>query len=687
MEEKVREIDLVIRNLGDNAPIMVPSRKRKLSDDSSNAQDPGSGSGSGSAFGQDSHSHAPVGLGKQFNELYSLLEKGLIGVQEDGKTKKTNVSALLMGGRGQGKSLVLERCLLALREKAANIRIRAQRERNSLNANANANANVNEQIENANTAHFRVVHLNGILLRGQNVTIVVQEIVGQLCEIVAEETHRKLHSNENEDIAKNVTSDKEGEEIQRKLYDLMQKERHKFRKRQTTFDSSMACLNEAFQISCIDSIPILIVLDELDSFLPKKNDKRPSKALVSNPKSLGRKSAGMREFGNATLSSSRDLLLYHLLDRIAGKGSLISLVGACARLTTLSSYEKRVRSRAQGTSKVVYFSANQVVKDGSGKLLNAYNSCVAALLSNFNVPSIESEYWNSRLGSDASNTNPKSTKPIFVHALKQTVQRILLPQSDTSVENWDVNTSTTIDESSQDETNRVHDIFKLNLELGKPMRWFCRVLSVALTLYAAKVIETDGNDPGQIPQFDQSFLIEGLKVMGAESAISEQRQVTRGHESPKNELYETTARLQDLMDLSGSQVAVLLSAKRLLKRDRENEDDRISSKPLTYERIRKEYESYFIAQGKSSGPDRYDEGVFFTAFSQMLGGMLFPAKDHTGGGPYQYFYSKKFTSVGIQQQQMKKIPLHMSFDVDQDLMKAIAADKMKCSAALKDWAK
>ena len=45
-----------------------------------------------------------------------------------------------MGGRGQGKSLVLERCLLALRGKAANIRIRAQRERNSVNANANASS-------------------------------------------------------------------------------------------------------------------------------------------------------------------------------------------------------------------------------------------------------------------------------------------------------------------------------------------------------------------------------------------------------------------------------------------------------------------------------------------------------------------------------------------------------------------
>ena len=44
--------------------------------------------------------------------------------------------------------------------------------------------------------------------------------------------------------------------------------------------------------------------------------------------------------------------------------------------------------------------------------------------------------------------------------------------------------------------------------------------------------------------------------------------------------------------------------------------------------------------------------------------------------------------MGKQQQQTKKLPLHTGFDVDQDLVKAVAADKLKCfTTALKDWTK
>lgn len=668
MRVEVREIDLVIRNLGDNAPSMMHSlggtgtsgtRKRKVCQTSySSAPDQNETQKIQTQF-------APVGLERQYNELYGLLEKGLIGVQEENRLRKTNVSALLMGGRGQGKSLVLERCLLALRQKAASMTM--QQKQNTIDPDGQ-NGKSPTNIDTANAPHFRVVHLNGILLRGQNVTVAVQEIVSQLCEIVAEETHMKIHLKEHqhsEDRESEVRAD--SEDVQQKLHNLIQKETHRFRTRQTTFNSSMACLNEAFQISCIDSIPILIVLDELDSFLPKKN----TRVNATNPSSVGRQ-MGASEF--STSSSSRDLLLYHLLDRIAGKGSLISLVGICARLTTTSSYEKRVRSRAQGTSKVVYFNLSKD-EDTSSRTSVQYDSLVNILLSNFEVlrRDFDSTHDDGTRGKEPSNLG-------FLDELKQRVKDILLPH------HYAGDSRGPLDEKLRDQKFKVHDIFKLNLECGKSIRWFCRVLSVALTLYVSDVQKSCSDEI--LPVFDQSYFLESLKIMGADSFVSESRPRASEITGTQDDLFEITPRLQDLMDLSGCQIAVLLSAKRILKRDRQEvADERLSSKPLTYERIRKEYESYFLAQGKSSGPDRYDESVFFTAFQQMLGAMIFPAKDHTGGGPNQYFFSKKFTTSGLQEQVWKKTPLHLGFHVDRDLMPALSAGKLKCSIALKDWAK
>jgi len=702
----VQSIDLVIRNLGDNAPALTTCRKRHISEvlqgparqleETSTLSDHGNVNNvhKGNEF---EYNYAPVGLEQQYNDLYQLLEKGLIGIpQETSSTgtggttegasylKKINVSALLMGARGQGKSLVLERCLMALRQKQRKIANGASfastNNTNSTTSSANANANANNSI--GNNVGFRVVKLNGILLRGQNVTVVVTEIVKQLREIAALEkfkkkrllrlsmlaskdnahtrsssTHEKDHNNvgngshaiDNNHPNADITASSDDDAVQEKLHALVQKEAHRFRTRTTTFNSTMACLDEAFQLSCIDSIPILIVLDELDSFLPKIS----KKDLQSNP------SVGDGNISSSS-SSSRDLLLYHLLDRIAGKGSLISLVGICARLTTTSSYEKRVRSRAQGTSKIVYFNFGKDDEE-SRKSGGVYASLVEILLSNFDI-TMEKE---------------GSFEAEFVEKLKNRVRAFLLPQSQEG--------QVLKDEKAMDRIFRIHDVFKGNKDSGKPTRWFCRVLSLALSLYVTKVQETQNEH--EIPDFDESYLMEGLSIMGADTFLSEQIPGALERGEHEDRLSVVTPRVQDLMDLSGSQAAVLLSAKRILSRDAQSEDDKLPTKALTYERIRREYESYFIAQGKSSGPDRYDEVVFFKAFLQMLDVIFFPAKDGTGGGPYQYFFSKKFSAGGMRHEMLKKTPLHMSVHIEKDIMKALSTNKVKCSAALKEWAK
>jgi len=88
-------------------------------------------------------------------------------------------------------------------------------------------------------------------------------------------------------------------------------------------------------------------------------------------------------------------------------------------------------------------------------------------------------------------------------------------------------------------------------------------------------------------------------------------------------------RLQTLLDLPGSQLAVLFSARRLVLRDREEAEmdgSMVSSKILTYERMHREYQNRFLAQGLAMGSDRYESHVYFKAFVHLLEtGLLQPA--------------------------------------------------------------
>jgi hypothetical protein len=729
-EEVLKHIDLIIRNLSDNGPNLPPhsstgrnNKKQKV------IHDPGvsteidiSLNSSPSCHGNDDNDNvedkienneedslkefhrrfAPAGLERQYHELYQILEKGLIGATDYSdhhgsstyttRRKKTNVSALLMGPRGEGKSLVLDRCLLALEQRA-----RDEDSKQPKDGNAD---------ENSLGARFRVVRLNGVLLRGENVVIVVQEIVRQLCEIVTRESCLADKGHTKERIASNLQLQQLGNDqdqnknawiIQEKLQQIMHRQAQQFRSKVTTFNSTMACLNEAFQISCIDSIPILIVLEELDSFLPAKNSGKVYRAdgiqksitssyhNQSHSNGKSKHPPGTDSLSSLILSSPRDLLLYHLLDRVAGKGSLISLVGMCARLTTTDSYEKRVRSRAQGTSTVIYFNlypppSMQRQRDDSRKLAvedSFYAHLVHVLMSHFVTDARRKVAESSRIDS-------------FMVQLKDTVHSILSPE---------FNLQHNQDERAMDEKYRIYKIFRINREMGKSIRWFCRVLSIALTLYSHDIEESqslDSEESSIIPSFNENYFLEGLQAMGADDFVSERRTMvvhldTTGgekHTPTTTKLHKISSREHDLMSLSGCQVAILVSAKRIMERDFQSDHDGlVIQKPLTYERIRREYESYFVMKMKSVGPDCYSEVIFFKAFLQMLGRIFFIEKDHTEGGPNQYYYSKRHTLVEMHPELLKKSPLHVGVDVEKDVMTLLLAGKLNCSMALKDWAK
>jgi Cdc6-like AAA superfamily ATPase len=127
--DTLKAVDCVIRNLVDSQPL---PKKRKIDPESENP---------------DLINAIPVGKEEQFRALHRLLNQGLIGAKGVGNmTELRNVSSLLFGPRGSGKSLVLDACISALQQ----------------------NNNVDGK------PRFRVVRLNGIAIKGHDVTTVLR---------------------------------------------------------------------------------------------------------------------------------------------------------------------------------------------------------------------------------------------------------------------------------------------------------------------------------------------------------------------------------------------------------------------------------------------------------------------------------------------------------------------------------
>ena len=104
---------------------------------------------------------------------------------------------------------------------------------------------------------------------------------------------------------------------------------------------------------------------------------------------------------------------------------------------------------------------------------------------------------------------------------------------------------------------------------------------------------------------------------------------------------------------------------------------------MTFERILNEYESNFIAQSKSSGPDNYSQHILFRSFCDLLSGFLKPVKDHTGGGPMQYQYGQNYTIE--KKLSLQKVSLHLNIDLEGELGEALKKNLLDCTSALRDW--
>jgi len=699
----VLSIDSVIHNLGEIAnPIRIEQvigRKRKIGTICRGTKQ--NKSICGDFRKKESLENSTPGLEQQFLELYNLLRCGVLGINDvSGKVdiKKRNVSALLMGPRGHGKSFVLDKCLATLRREAEE----------SSACSSNTKEEKERCINRASARLCRIVRLNGTLLRGHDVVSAVKEIVRQLSEIAAEEAIQRLRNSqkschkeklvslkkdrvaEDEDIRNNAATDS--------LFKLLQKDSHSLRLRQTSFNSSLALLDEVIQTALVDSIPILIVLEELDTFL----------AYSSMPRSVGAENRNISSINLTAPPTERHLLLYHLLDRVAGHGSLLSLVGMTSRLSTVSLFEKRVKSRAEGTSKVIYFGHTA-----------SFEILVEVIMSKFKI----AEMYR-KVGSHTDGETERIDID-FIEKLKSQLRLILLPSK--------------LDEYSVSEQERkvkvqaleVYYMFNRSYSLGFDNRWFMRVISMALSLFVEDLYrfyftstkfvkpkrnghksDSTGKYVPKIINFEPKYLLEALMVMGGTklprvnflggkySDVSQKFDETSlsldtnlmSHENgsfyygPFNGGGQQTsiigwdsARLRTLTDLSRPQVVILLAAKRILLRDAQK--DLNSCSPLTYERIRNEYESY-----NASGLDCYEGHILYQSYCQLMEtDLIRPVRDHTGGGLFQYFYEGHNRPVELDSMTLKRLPLYINVDIYEELEQALKRNMLDCSTALRDW--
>lgn len=196
---------------------------------------------------------APKHMEELFKQLYRIL---LPAISPSTSSSRKNASAILQGGRGCGKTLLVQQVLRAF-----------------------------------DTQSFRVVYVHGILVPGSNVVTVVREMLRQLSE-------QANHQHSNAFV----------------------------RLKTTSFTNQLQLLTEMIQIASIDAVPIIFVLDELDQFVKT--------------------------------SDHRQLLLYHLLDRVASSHSLCSLIGMTTDCSFLSRLEKRIKSRAEGTTEFLYLGSH-----------------------------------------------------------------------------------------------------------------------------------------------------------------------------------------------------------------------------------------------------------------------------------------------------------------------------------------
>jgi Cdc6-like AAA superfamily ATPase len=550
--------------------------------------------------------YAPPGLEEPFRELHSIIAPSLVraelGMADSVSSSSSSSSAaILMGTKGSGKSLLLDRVLAACMEQ----------QRNHRGGGGGGGGGTADR--------YRMVTINGIICRGQDIATVVYEIVRQLSDLAFQSastsgsTHRTAT---NEGDNNNVTEAQQEEAVRRKR---QRTDKHLLRLRRSAFTSNLALLESTLQIADTDQVPVLIVLDELDSF---------------------------------TEEGERQLLLYHFLDRLATPGSNLIFIGITSSFSTLTLLEKRIRSRAEGTAKVIYLRPPPTYTDLLNILRHKLDDCLV------------SEDIMSRI-----------SRPSDGHYCPQTTSNVTTTTSLSLSEATSANTVL-----DTENVERVSLAMQREFRFGKDLRWFSRVIATALSLYRHDCVVCLDDPRKQIPNFRTSHLVDSLVMMGA--SISDTAAATKQPDLCVVHGLAVDPRLQALLDLSTPQVALLLAAKRILTRERHKDhvhEEEAGPPSLSLERILKEYESFrrgSSSQGNTRLLRRAAHGLLET-------GLLVPCMDHSGGGPNQSSLAKSYRNVDPHT--LRRLPLQMSVETDRELGRALEDNLLECPTALKEW--
>jgi hypothetical protein len=463
-------------------------------------------------------------------------------------------------------------------------------------------------------------------------------------------------------------------------------ESHDLRIRRSGFNTYIALLDEALRTARIDGIPILIVFEELGTFLAGGRSSKTESSEGGN----------LQHDGG---SSDRQLLLYHLLDRVADHKFLVSFVGITTDLTAVSKLEKRVQSRAEGSSKIIYFGHN-----------HEYEDLVKSLLGKFYTPPGTGDSTGDEYDEHMAMLDIREEVEVILRGSKS--ERDVCPDED--------------DEDTND-FELVRRVLQRNYNIfGSDMRWVCRVFDVALGLFASDIDEfmyqrmDTQNNTGydRIPKLAPSHIAQALVATGASlDDISGKLDRTGIPTQSTMELIRwgqlirdpdhyscllgTNTRLITLLDLSGPQVAVLLAARRIEARDdaRTNVEDEIENNrskgktgdgttsstplPLTYQRIQDEYTTSFVASRRYTiSSDRYPQNVLYRSCMDLMEVDLIRLKrEICGGGAFQYEYNDRLSSGA----NILNLPLHVNLDWELEFMGALKSGLLHCSTALREW--
>jgi Origin recognition complex (ORC) subunit 4 C-terminus len=280
--------------------------------------------------------------------------------------------------------------------------------------------------------------------------------------------------------------------------------------------------------------------------------------------------------------------------------------------------------------------------------------------------------------------------------------------------NCSSNSADTLRDERQ-QRRRLYETLERSFRLGKDLRWFGRVFTLALALYrfdCRNVIATSSDSSTKetcynendgivkiikrsvmelLPVFQPHYLLEALVDMGASFLTpSGEPDLLAAHSQDKPDNINThdisgsvmaEPRMQALHDLCGPQIVLVLAAKRILTRDVQYSTTATFPSPLTFQRLWQEYNTTY-----RGNTNRYGRSLVYKAFHDLLSmGLLRPAMDHTGTVPLQYDYHGELSSLSPSSLTM--LPLHFNIDIYREMQKAMDGNLLDCPAALREWGK